>query len=236
MSCTPEFGADVSDLFKRLTGYHKQEEYLRLLVAPLHMRDPLLEHIDREIATARAGGFAKVTVKANGLDDKKLCAKLYEASRAGVLVRLIIRGVCRLRPGVPGLSENIRVISVIGRFLEHHRVVSFHNRGSPIYLLGSADWMKRNLDGRVEVLFPVEDQSLKRELQGALDACLADGTNAWEMRPDGSYTRPTDGALAGEAAKSSGPLVQLARLQGVQEAYIKCTAEESRRNIRTPYI
>ena len=150
----PELGRDVMDVFKHLTGLHKQKAvggYRQLLVAHAYMKRQLISKIDREIANASQGKQAGILLKVNGLDDPALCAKLYEASRAGVRIDAIVRGVCRLRPGVAGLSDNIRVVSVIGRFLEHHRVSIFFNGGTPEVFIGSADWMARNLDRRVEV-------------------------------------------------------------------------------------
>jgi polyphosphate kinase len=190
LSCDPELGADVSDLFKYLTGYHRQTAYRKLLVAPNAMRRQFCELIDAEIAHAAAGRPAAITAKMNGLDDRVLVEKLYQAARAGVRIDLIVRGICRMRPGVPGLSENVRVVSIIGRFLEHHRIFRFHNAGEPRFYIGSADWMSRNLMRRVEVCTPITNDVLKAQLQALLDACLSDGVNAWELQPDGRYHKP----------------------------------------------
>jgi Polyphosphate kinase C-terminal domain 2 len=132
-----------------------------------------------------------VTAKMNGLDDNLLVQKLYQASQAGVRVELIVRGICRIRPGVPGVSDNVRVISIVGRFLEHHRIVRFSNGGDPRFFIGSADWMSRNLTRRVEVCTPITNELLKAQLQSVLDACLMDGALAWDMLPDGRYCKPS---------------------------------------------
>lgn len=191
LTCDDELAHDVSDLFKHLTGYHRQLAYRKLLVAPHAMRRQFAELIDIEIAHAKAGRQASITAKMNGLDDNILVQKLYQASQAGVRVELIVRGICRLRPGVPGISDNVRVVSIVGRFLEHHRIVRFGNGGEPRYFIGSADWMSRNLTRRVEVCTPVTNELLKAQLQSILDACLMDGILAWDMLPDGRYHKPS---------------------------------------------
>ena len=191
-SCDPLLGRDVMDVFKQLTGLHQQHAvggYRKLLVAEVFMRDQFIQKIDREIGNAKAGRHASILLKVNGLDDRALVAKLYEASQANVRVDCIVRGVCRLRPGVKGMSENIRVISVLGRYLEHHRVAVFHNSGYPEYFIGSADWMTRNLSRRVEVATPVEDDSLRADLCDILSCYLSD-KRAFEMMPDGTYQQP----------------------------------------------
>jgi len=187
LSCNPDLGMDVADLFKYLTGYHRQVAYRKLLVAPGTMRNEFVWLIEREITNAKAGKPASIIVKCNGLDDQVMVTKLYEASMAGVKIDCIVRGMCRIRTGVPNVSDNIRVVSILGRFLEHHRVFRFENGGKVEYYLGSADWMTRNLTRRVEVVTPVEDESLQKELQEMLDACLCDRRKAWEMRSDGRY-------------------------------------------------
>lgn len=186
---------DVSHLFNTLTGYSRFDQYRKLLVAPKTMRRRFLELINREIDHAREGRRAHIMAKMNQLEDPKIIGRLYEASQAGVDVDLIIRGFCTLRPGVPGLSERIRVISVVGRFLEHHRIFVFHNDGDPEYFLGSADWMTRNLRRRVEAVAQVEDAVCKREIERVMRTYLATSCNAWEMASDGTYERhvPTDG-------------------------------------------
>ena len=185
-----ELGADVTDLFNYLTGYSALSNFRKLLVAPLNLRAKLTELIDREIEHAKAGQEAHVIVKCNSLVDESIIRRLYAASRAGVGVDLIVRGMCSLRPGLPGISENIRVRSIVGRFLEHSRVFCFHNAGKPKVYLGSADLMLRNLDHRVEVLFPVTSQPLVNRIRDRILASyLVDDTRARRMNPDGSYTR-----------------------------------------------
>lgn len=185
--------ADLSELFNLLTGFSRQRSYRRLLVAPANMKARFLELIDRETANARAGRPAYVVAKMNALVDPAMIAALYRASCAGVSVDLIVRGICCLRPGVPGLSDEIRVRSIVGRFLEHSRLFYFHNDGDPEYYLGSADWMPRNLDRRVEAVAPVEDVALQRRLRSLLSVYLADNRQAWLLRPDGSYVQLTPG-------------------------------------------
>jgi polyphosphate kinase len=185
-----ELGADVTDLFNYLTGYSALSNFRKLLVAPLNLRAKLTELIDREIEHAKAGQEAHVIVKCNSLVDESIIRRLYAASRAGVGVDLIVRGMCSLRPGLPGISENIRVRSIVGRFLEHSRVFCFHNAGKPKVYLGSADLMLRNLDHRVEVLFPVTSQPLVNRIRDRILASyLVDDMRARLMNPDGSYTR-----------------------------------------------
>lgn len=193
ITCDEAIGADISDLFNALTGYSRQREYRRLLVAPVNMRARILELIRRETAHALAGRPGRIIAKMNSLVDDECIRALYEASGAGVEVDLIIRGICCLRPGVPGLSERIRVISIIGRFLEHSRLWMFGNDGASEYYFGSADWMPRNLDRRVEVVTPVANPVFQRRLQGILDICLGDNRQAWELAADGSYTQRQPG-------------------------------------------
>ncbi len=188
-TCRPEIGADLMDLFNFLTGYSRQQHYRKLLVAPVTMRRRFLEMIDSEISHSLAGRPARIVAKMNGLDDPELVRKLYEASQAGVQISLIVRGNCRIRPGLPGISDNIEVISIIGRNLEHHRIFYFENNGDPLYFIGSADWMMRNLSARVEAITPIEDVNLQRQLQIILDICLQDQRQAWKMMPDGRYRR-----------------------------------------------
>jgi polyphosphate kinase len=205
LTCDPELGHDATDLFNILTGYSQQTTFRRMLVAPLNMRQALTERIDREIAVADAGRPARLVFKANSLVDRRLIDKLYEASAAGVDIDLVIRGICCVRPGVPGLSENIRVRSIVGRFLEHSRIYWFGNDGDPEVLLGSADLMSRNIDRRIEVLFPVQDDSIRRHLHDkVLAMLLADDRQARIMQPDGAYTRttPADGVEGLDAQRS----------------------------------
>ncbi|MEA5448931.1 polyphosphate kinase 1 [Leptolyngbya sp. CCNP1308] len=194
-SCQEELGADLSDLFNFLTGYSRQKAYRKLLVAPLTLRDRMEALIRREIDHAQNGGQGKIVAKMNSLVDARIIRLLYEASQAGVEIDLIVRGICCLKPGIAGVSETIRVISVIGQFLEHSRIFCFHNSGEPEYYIGSADWMTRNLDRRVEAIVPIEDPKLIKELQNILDVLQADNRQAWEMASDGTFTqrRPLEG-------------------------------------------
>ncbi len=192
LTARPEVGADLMDLFNFLTGYSRQRHFRRLLVAPVNMRDRFVELIDTEAANALAGRPAGITAKMNGLDDPVVVRALYRASQAGVPIKLIVRGNCRLQPGIPGISDNIEVVSVIGRFLEHHRIYSFLNDGRPLYFIGSADWMSRNLIARVEAIVPVEEPALQEQLQRILDCCLEDRRQSWHFQVDGLYHRPED--------------------------------------------
>jgi polyphosphate kinase len=189
LSCRPALGADASDLFNFLTGYSRQQRYRALLVAPVNLRARLLQLIEREVGHARAGRAARLVVKCNALVDPGMIEALYAAGQAGVRVELLVRGMCSLRPGVAGLSEGITVRSIVGRFLEHSRVLYFHNGGQPEVYLGSADLMERNLDRRVEVLFPVLDAAQVAQIEGLLAVYLRDNVRARELLPDGSYRR-----------------------------------------------
>lgn len=186
-TCSPSVGADVSDLFNSLTGYSRQRLYRKLLVAPSNMRHRVIELIDREAAFARAGRGGRIVAKMNAVADTETIEALYRASQAGVAIDLIIRGICCLRPGVAGVSDNVRVISIIGRFLEHSRLWRFANCGAPEYYIGSADWMARNFDRRVEAVVPVEDPALHPRLDALLETCLSDNRGAWELRENGTY-------------------------------------------------
>lgn len=186
-SCRPEIGADLMDLFNFLTGYSRQQHYRKLLVAPVTMRRRFVEMIEVETANALAGRPARIIAKMNGLDDPEITHKLYEASQAGVPIDLIVRGNCRVRVGLPGISETIRVFSIIGRFLEHHRIFYFENNGNPRYFMGSADWMSRNLSARVEAIVPIEAPQLQEQLHQILQLCLQDSRQSWEMLADGRY-------------------------------------------------
>ena len=191
-----DIAADVSELFNHLTGYSRQRRYRKLLVAPVNMRERLIAMIAREAEWARRGKPSRLILKTNTLSDIPIIRALYAASQAGVQIDLIVRGVCCLRPGVPGVSENIRVVSIIGRFLEHSRIYYFHNGGRSEIYLGSADLMRRNLDRRVEILFPLEDPILKRHVRDdILEVYLKDTYNAHALQTDGSYVRvqPAEG-------------------------------------------
>jgi len=188
-TCNSDIAEDVVELFHYLTGSSLKRDYRKLLVAPVNMRERFLHKIRREAEHAKAGRPARIIAKMNALQDPKITLALYEASKAGVCIDLIVRGFCTLRPGVPGLSENIRVISILGRFLEHSRIYHFLNGGDEEYYIGSADWMVRNLDYRVEAVTPVEAPDLRLRLKDILDTCLADYGHAWELHPDGKWTR-----------------------------------------------
>jgi polyphosphate kinase len=185
----PDVGADLTDLFNVLTGYSRQTSYRSLLVAPHGMRSGIVQRIEREIAHAEAGRSARVQIKTNHLVDEATIDALYRASRAGVRVDLLVRTFCTIRAGVPGLSENIRVRSILGRFLEHSRIVYVENDGEPEYLIGSADLMHRNLDRRVETMVRVRDPIARAHLRDVLDLAFADDVVAWELHPDGEWQR-----------------------------------------------
>jgi polyphosphate kinase len=190
LTCKPEIGADASALFNLLTGFSRQSSYSKLLVAPLGIRKGMIERIEREIALHREHGNGYLIFKMNALVDPEVIHALYRASQAGVSIDLIVRGICCLRPGVEGISETIRVRSLVGRFLEHSRVYYFRNGGDEEMLLGSADMMQRNLDHRVETLFPIEDLVLREAiLERLLKSELADTANARELLSDGRYVR-----------------------------------------------
>jgi len=194
-SCNDDLGADLTDLFNYLTGYSRQSEYRKLLVAPVNMREKFLKLIQREIEHQKQGYPSYIIAKMNSLVDPEIISALYEASQVGVNIDLIIRGICCIRPKVKGLSDRIRVISVIGRFLEHSRIFYFSNGGEEQVYIGSADWMPRNLDARVEVITPVEEGSLVKELKQILEIVLADNRQAWDLKADGTYIQrvPNDG-------------------------------------------
>ena len=184
-----DIGQDLVRVFNYFTGPSLSDEYRKLLVAPVTMRAEFTELVRREVRHLREGRPARITIKLNALEDAGMVTELYEASRAGVPIDVIARDICRLRPGLPGLSETVRVHSVVGRFLEHSRIYVFANGGEPAYYLGSADWMRRNLDRRVEAVTPVEDPALQADLQSILDTMLADNRRRWIMHDDGSYTQ-----------------------------------------------
>jgi len=189
LSCRPELGADVSDLFNVLTGLSRQRDFRRLIVAPMNLRNWVLEMIEREAEHARTGRPARIILKLNSLVDPACVRALYSASQAGVQVDLIIRGICSLWPGVPGISEGIAVRSIVGQYLEHSRVFSFANGGVPELYIGSADLMERNLDRRVEAVVPIEDLEARARITSALDVMLADDRRSWQLGSDGTYRR-----------------------------------------------
>jgi polyphosphate kinase len=187
--------ADVSDMFNYLTGYSSQKEFRALLVAPVQLRTRLNELIAREAEHARAGRPARMIVKVNAVTDDQMIRVLYRASQAGVSIDLIVRGICSLRPGVPGVSEHIRVRSIVGRFLEHSRIYWFHNGGQEEMYVGSADLMERNLDRRVETLTPVRDPEILEHVRDVvLHSYLQDTDRAMVLDANGKYERPVAGA------------------------------------------
>ena len=189
-TCDEDIGADSTDLFNYLTGYSAKRQYRKLLVAPVNLRECMEDLIEREIKHHKSKGNGRLIFKMNALVDPRMIRKLYRASQAGVRIDLIVRGICCLRPQVPGVSDNIRVISIVGRFLEHSRVYYFHNDGNEEIFLGSADLMPRNINWRVEVLFPVQDKRIIRYLRDdLLETYLISNTKVRCMQPDGFYKR-----------------------------------------------
>jgi polyphosphate kinase len=227
LTCDPRLTGDLVQLFHYLTGRSIKHHFDHLLIAPTNMRTRFMELIDREIAycddwEGRGGTLIepdrpRIVAKMNALEDRDLCRKLYEASQAGVSIDLIVRGFCCLRPGVEGMSENIRVISIIGRFLEHARIFYFHNGGTPDYFIGSADWMYRNLNNRIECITPIYDHAAQDRLAQALDIMLADQRQAWDMQPDGSYVQRQPDLDQPETERGTqGTLMRLARQEAGQ--------------------
>ena len=225
LTCNEAVGRDVAALFNMITGYSQPPEWERIAVAPLTLRTQSVTWIRRETAHAKAGRKAQIIAKFNALVDEAMCEELYAASQAGVQIELVVRGMCILRPGVPGLSDNIRVRSIVGRFLEHSRIYYFHNDGAPVYAIASADWMTRNLDRRVECLVRIEEASLSARLQRIIDITLADNAMARVLGTDGVYVRmrpargdklrPSQPALAAESelASATGTKAQKRALQ-----------------------
>jgi polyphosphate kinase len=190
LTCDPVLGADLTELFNFLTtGYVANRRYRKLLPAPTHLKRGLLDRIEREIALHRPEDPGRIQFKVNALEDLEITRALYRAGQAGVRIDLIVRDSCRLRPGLRGVSDNISVISIVGRFLEHARIYYFRNGGAEEYFIGSADCMKRNLEARVETVVPVEDAECQRALREILDVQFNDRRSAWEMQPDGRYTQ-----------------------------------------------
>jgi len=187
ITCSPSIGADVSDLFNSLTGYSRQRLYRKLLVAPVNLRGRFIELIRREADHAAAGRPARIVGKMNALVDAEVIDELYRASQAGVTIDLIVRGICCLRPGIPDVSDRIRVVSIVGRFLEHSRLWYFANGGDEEFYVGSADWMPRNLDRRIEAVAPIEEATQRQALRDLLLFMWQDNRQAWELDADGSY-------------------------------------------------
>jgi polyphosphate kinase len=193
-TCDEEIGADVADMFNFLTGIGRPRGYRKVLVAPAHLRNGVIEEIERTIAVHGDGKPARIRMKMNSLVDRECIQALYRASQAGVKVEINTRGICCLKPGVPGVSENIRVVSIVGRFLEHSRIYSFERGGDDTVYIGSADLMPRNLDTRVELLTPIREENLRGDLIDTLDRCFADNVNSWELDNQGSWTRRSPGS------------------------------------------
>jgi polyphosphate kinase len=191
LTCNEELGADASAFFNAVTGYSQPQQYRRIEAAPTGLRKRLLAMIDTEAQRKRQGQKGYIAAKLNALVDPEIIEALYRASQAGVTIRLNIRGVCCLRPGVPGLSENISVISIVDRFLEHARILYFYHGGDERMFISSADWMPRNLDRRVELLVPIDDLSCRKKLMEILDSYFRDNQNAWQLQADGTYRRLT---------------------------------------------
>ena len=189
-TCDERFGEDATAVFNMLSGYSEPKSWNKLIVAPIWMKDRFLSLIEREAENAKKGLPALIRAKMNSLCDPKIIAGLYYASSCGVQVELLVRGICCLKVGVPGISENIHVRSIVGEFLEHSRIFYFENGGNPEIYMGSADWMPRNLDRRVEIVFPVEDEKIKKELEHVLDLEFKDNVKAHILQPDGTYVKP----------------------------------------------
>jgi polyphosphate kinase len=187
LTSSPEIGADVVNLFHYLTGYAPDQRYHKVMVAPQNMRTAFNDLIEQEIAFQKESGNGRIIAKMNGLDDVAMIRRLYRASQAGVQIDLIVRSHSRLRPGLPEYSDNIRIVSILGRFLEHDRIYYFHNNGQPLTFLGSADWRIRNLNTRVELIVPILDQAVQTRLNQHLEDALNDNTLAWDLQPDGRY-------------------------------------------------
>ncbi|HZR42859.1 MAG TPA: polyphosphate kinase 1 [Ktedonobacteraceae bacterium] len=225
LTCREDIGADATTLFNALTGYWKQNNYRKLVVAPMGVRRGIKERIEREICLHQEHGNGRLIFKMNAITDPDIIRHLYRASQAGVNIDLIVRGMCSLRPGVPGISENIRVRSIVGRFLEHSRIYYFGNNGEEEILLGSADMMQRNLNGRVEILFPLERHNLREAiLERMLIPILSDTVNTHELQPDGSYTRirpqPGEAPFDSQHWFISHPLFEVKDDENVQEKTI----------------
>ena len=189
LTCDEAIGQDLIQLFNSFTGHAEHSGYEKLLVAPTRLRTELVEMIRQEAAVAEAGGDGRIVAKMNALEDREIVAELYLAAMAGVDIDLIVRDICRLRPGIEGVTDTVTVRSIVGRFLEHSRIFYFGGDGEPAYFIGSADWMDRNLSRRVEAVAPIEDPTLRARLDDILEYYLSDNRRAWQLRSDGSYVR-----------------------------------------------
>jgi polyphosphate kinase len=227
-TCRPDIAADVSDLFNYLTGFGRPQRYRKLLVAPTDLRERVVDEVRRVTADAAAGTPGRIVLKMNGLVDRPVIESLYEASQAGVQVDLVVRSISCLRPGVPGLSENIRVVSVLGRFLEHERLFAFHGAESH-YFLGSADMMPRNLDSRVEVVVPVEDPALRGEIDVMLETSLSDNRSSFQLQRDGAWERRRP--APGEPERSAQEELMARALEAARVADEEADREEAAERI-----
>jgi polyphosphate kinase len=202
-TCDEEIGADVADMFNFLTGYARPQRNRKVLVAPQRLRDAIIAEIERTVEAHREGRSARIWMKMNSLVDKRCIRALYRASQAGVPISLNVRGICSLRPGVEGVSENIEVVSIVGRFLEHSRIFAFDRGDDWTVYIGSADLMPRNLDTRVELVVPVQDPILRDDCLDTLERCFADDVNAWDLGADGTWTRRTPASAEGAGSARS---------------------------------
>jgi polyphosphate kinase len=225
LGCDEEIGADLTELFNYLTGYSPPPSYRKILAAPYTLKRGILQKIEREISLHEQDGGGLIQMKMNALEDPDIVRALYKASRAGVKVDLIVRDTCRFRPGIPGLSEKARVVSIVGRFLEHARILYFRNGGDDEYYIGSADMMGRNLESRVEVHAPVENAELRQELRLILDVQFADQRSAWDMQPDGSYVQRIPAEESSKGAQET--------LIGVAEKRLSAAAKHKEKTLRS---
>ncbi|WP_295881956.1 polyphosphate kinase 1 [uncultured Thiohalocapsa sp.] len=225
LGCDEDVGQDLTELFNYLTGYSPPPSYRKILAAPYTLKRGILDKIDREIAVHERTGSGHIQMKMNALEDSDIVRALYKATRAGVKLDLIVRDTCRFRPGLPGISENAQVISIVGRFLEHARILYFHNGGDEEYFIGSADMMRRNLESRVEVHAPVDNPELRQELRLILDVQLADQRTAWDMDADGQYTQRTPEDEKAKGAQQT--------LIGVAEKRLAAAAKHKEKTLRS---
>jgi polyphosphate kinase len=225
LGCDEDIGQDLTELFNYLTGYSPPPSYRKILAAPYTLKRGLIDRIHREIERHKSHGDGHIQMKMNALEDAEITRALYKASRAGVRVDLIVRDTCRFRPGLPGISENARVISIVGRFLEHARIIYFRNGGEEEFFIGSADMMGRNLDSRVEVHAPVENPELRQELRLILDVQLADQRSAWDMDSEGHYTQRTPSEENAKGAQET--------LAGVAEKRLAAAGKHKEKKIRS---
>ncbi len=211
LTCDEDIAQDLTELFNYLTGYSPPPRYRKILAAPYTLKKSLLQKIEREEKLHTPESPGHIQFKMNALEDVDITRALYKAAQAGVKIDLIVRDTCRMRAGIPGLSENVRIISVVGRFLEHTRIYYFHNGGDEEYYIGSADLMTRNLESRVEVVAPVDDVKLRQELRLILDVQLSSKKHVWEMRPDGSYVERSSTPAADSVMSSQDTFIELAQ-------------------------